>query len=620
MTWTERDRSYYFGFACERELDAKESSEVDCLDEDEADQAFLERYCAPDRQTVKGTAARLAGVPLVLARCVLSRLTELLPYGDHATPGWSGAQLPLVAIGKMDASGRVRRPRCGLCVVDSKLYLWSDDDTVKRLAGGTSGWVPWHRAVAGPVLRYATEVGVRPGEPQDVDLSPELEAFLRKLGPEIVASPVAREPVVPRAACVLMAADPDEAADEPGPAVPAEATKKRLDRSSQVGSLQSSQAIDNSSDLPELGECVTQAIQARSMLRVLRCVAIERMRTVLAAFNNRSLDELIMSTGYPLACQPHSTAAGFFYVAAANLANAAGGRPNHEEFATAVVRALQRGGCFATSTPDTLHRALRDQELASLFIALPPPAGGWSALMRSFMNSAAVVAGGGRTNALHASMIGGISDIMCWLMTVYGGSAAVLHSAMTGAAAAPHAAVWAAVAHLRGCRGMGVALSANLLKDSQVPGLLGVYRDPRAIAAVHAGWFAKPDLHVVRFIAKISRGVRLHMHGRRQLLKTALLAMDQPPTGMGTPGHVPGVYAHLPPRPREYRVIADIHAWAGAVGTSALEIERVLYLIGARSVEIQIPEGGTVSVQVPWYLAAEASIDAAISAGVPPMS
>ncbi len=55
-------------------------------------------------------------------------------------------------------------------------------------------------------------------------------------------------------------------------------------------------------------------------------------------------------------------------------------------------------------------------------------------------------------------------------------------------------------------------------------------------------------------------------------------------------------------------------------GTSALEIERVLYLIGARRVELPAPGGGVTTVNAAWYRAAEAAIDEALAAGVPRMS
>lgn len=354
------------------------------------------------------------------------------------------------------------------------------------------------------------------------------------------------------------------------------------------------------------------------MLRVLRCVAIERMQTALPGFGAPGLNTLIMSTGYPSAAQPHADAVDLIYVAAANLANAAGGRPKPPEFADAVVQAMQNGGYFTAGPPRHLNHAPTAPHLATLLAKLTPSPR-WSAAMKSFRNSAASIAKGAAGRATHASMIGGIVDVSDWLMNTYSGSASALHGAMTGTAAAPHHAVWHAICSVDGFRGHGVALAANLLKDSQVPGL-ALICNPQTIARVHAGWFAKPDLHVIRFMAKISRGVSLHAGRRRQLLKMARRSMTNPPVGARVLANFPGSYSHLPSKSPDLRVIADIHDWAAACHTSALEIDRVLYLIAARRVDIPQPHGGSVTVTRDWYARAEAAINVALAAGIPRMS
>jgi hypothetical protein len=61
----------------------------------------------------------------------------------------------------------------------------------------------------------------------------------------------------------------------------------------------------------------------------------------------------------------------------------------------------------------------------------------------------------------------------------------------------------------------------------------------------------------------------------------------------------------------DLRVICDIHAWANVCKTSALEIDRVLYLIGVRKTIVN-----ACLVQAPWYSKFVATVDQAISRGV----
>jgi hypothetical protein len=134
-----------------------------------------------------------------------------------------------------------------------------------------------------------------------------------------------------------------------------------------------------------------------------------------------------------------------------------------------------------------------------------------------------------------------------------------------------------------------------------------------------AGWSAKPDLHVLRFMAKLTRGVPLHAGHKRQSLRVALSSFSKAPCPGPGPGSFPISYPFATGRRLEYRAIEDIHHWADAINTSALAIERVLYLIGATRIAVSTPRGG-VTVNAAWYEQAEAAINQALAMGVPPMS
>ena len=101
--WNDAKRAYYFGCECGPGLAETDWLATGCMTGAAADAAFLQRYCAPNRPGITGTAARLKGVPIEVARCVISKLTDLVPNADHSTPGWSWPEdlLPALVMGHL---------------------------------------------------------------------------------------------------------------------------------------------------------------------------------------------------------------------------------------------------------------------------------------------------------------------------------------------------------------------------------------------------------------------------------------------------------------------------------------------------------------------------------------
>ncbi len=629
MSWTPVHRAHYFGCECSPGLTPADKAASNCHNGVGADQAFLDRYCSTDRhrrngRIITGTATRLAGVKVSVARCVLNYLTQRLPNTDHVTPGWNGTPRPLVVIGKMDGNRDIQRPRCGLCVVDDHLYLWTDAERVPASTDGANGWVPWRQHDGKQSVRFDWKLVCTCQNGAHCTLPKELDGFLKELNEVIGPSKQLDAPVVPRGAYDTDAEDLDEAADD-------EVFPDRPNKPGQSGTPAaggSAGAVRRDANVHPVSESVQNAKNGRGMLSVLRCVAIKRMQTNIPMFGSSNLDNLIMATGYPPPAShshptlnPHCDMADLLYVMAASLANAAGGQPHWKVFAPAVVQAMRNGGCLTPTNPALLFCAPGAANLENWIACLPPPAGGWPVRMARFVASASAVGAGRTGNPLDMAMLDGMAGFADWILRYHGGSAVSLNTVTAVPASMNHPVVWTALAQLTAYRGIGLAIAANFLKDSQVPPLVAPRTNPRAIAAVTAGWFVKPDLHVIRFVAKLSRGLALHQNGRRQELRVASAALAAPPTNPGAVGYFPGQYGHIPAAlHRESRVIADIHAWAGAVKTSALEIERVLYLIGARQVEVPKAGGGSIVVKTSWYRQAEAAIDAAITAGVSPMS
>ena len=155
---------------------------------------------------------------------------------------------------------------------------------------------------------------------------------------------------------------------------------------------------------------------------------------------------------------------------------------------------------------------------------------------------------------------------------------------------------------------MGIATAANFLKDSQATGLQALNLNPRNAANHLAGWFAKPDLHVARLMAYITgRANQPGINPQNMDLGTALALFYAEPDLTFSSNYDALLHSDGP----ALRVICDVHAWAHACNTSALEIDRILYLIGVRKTLVN----GCL-VQAPWYPKFVATVDEAISQGV----
>ncbi len=202
MTWNDAKRAYYFGFECSPGLAVADWPATGCMTGAAADTAFLERYCAPDRRGITGTAARLKDVPIEVARCVLSKLTELVPNVDHSTPGWSWSKrcLPAVVIGHLGPGLRIRSPRCGLWADREKLYFWADKRAFTKPQPLPDDWVEYGQpddAGRRPMLRYPEPLKCICGGGDDVVLPGPVVEFLLAFKAIAVASEWRDGPLAP---------------------------------------------------------------------------------------------------------------------------------------------------------------------------------------------------------------------------------------------------------------------------------------------------------------------------------------------------------------------------------------------------------------------------------------
>lgn len=338
-----------------------------------------------------------------------------------------------------------------------------------------------------------------------------------------------------------------------------------------------------------------------STLQALRDLAVARVQTAIPGFGQRELDNWIMDTGYPKAPSPHSETADLLHVYAASLTNAGGAKPRFDAFGSMISQAmgLYTSNGSIVEVPSLTELARECERHLGRY-----PLGG------NFAADVSALARGGVGRPLMTGLLTSVIAFSAWLQKEHAGSASVLHAALTTPVDPRRTGHGLAVLReLVGLPWMGVAVAANFLKDSQVPGLKDRGLSPRQAASVLAGWFVKPDLHVVRLMGYITG--RLPQPGggpSRFKLGEALKRYDPAPHP-----NFSGLYADLVRGDgRDVRVIADVHEWAVAVSTSALEIDRILFLIGVRETTVN-----GVLVREPWYARLVAVMDACTARGVP---
>ena len=231
MTWSREKRAYFFGCECSPQLTEAEKLTTGCLTGHQADGAFLERYCAPDRrplrsgQRITGTQSRLHDVPIPVARCVISKLAELVPNADHGTPGWNWPQrlLPAVVIGHLGLGLKIGSPRCGLWAEGGDLYFWADRSAwpeghldLDGLAH-PEGWEEYGKAAQPggplPMLRYSEPLSCICGGADNAVLPGPVVDFLQAFAETISPSECPDGPLAPRD--VYAASGPDD--DDPAP-------------------------------------------------------------------------------------------------------------------------------------------------------------------------------------------------------------------------------------------------------------------------------------------------------------------------------------------------------------------------------------------------------------------
>jgi hypothetical protein len=339
------------------------------------------------------------------------------------------------------------------------------------------------------------------------------------------------------------------------------------------------------------------SVRRMTMLQILRQVAISRVNTVLAGFGSDDLDRWIMTTGYVAGGAPQIDTADLFYVYAASITNAGGPKPPFDKFGTVIREGMRQfiSGDGRVAKPNDIEIA----KSCLPYLTANPLGGNFATDMEN-------VANGRPARRMLSGLLKSVGQFAQWLQH-YDGKASILHEALTvPAGSAPAQAVFGILRSLHELPWMGIATAANFVKDSQMPGLRD-HHTPRSVSRVLAGWFAKPDLHVARLMAYIT-GRCLQPNGQPGGLGWShALGLFRLPPFTNFSGAYPYLISADGPA---IRVISDVHEWATTAETSALEIDRVLYLIGVREAVV---DGAFVSA--PWYQIFVNAVDDAVNQG-----
>ena len=350
--------------------------------------------------------------------------------------------------------------------------------------------------------------------------------------------------------------------------------------------------------ISDIGKKIESGVGGSSpvgMLEILRQLAICRVRTVITNFDNIALDAWILSTGYlDLGSPPNNGGLTninddlwLISIWAASICNTRAPTPDAISFGKLMHAAMSMRGPL--SPPPSV------QGLASLALktGLPLPPDWYEGLVS--VEAGKIIPT--NNSIMTAQLIRSVIEFSTWLFVQ--GGAKWLYEFLLYSPHSHISSVLSLVNSLSSINMAGIAVSINFLKDVGAPLLVSKGITLGNARQYNAGWVGpKPDRHVIRLVPRVTR------------YDPKTSTFESAPQGnfMGK------YYSFVPIGPKQdrLRIVADVWEWADTTGTSPLEIDRVLYVLGAKKVSVL----GQI-VQAQWYHNTEKIIDAAITAKVP---
>jgi hypothetical protein len=297
------------------------------------------------------------------------------------------------------------------------------------------------------------------------------------------------------------------------------------------------------------------------------------------------LETWILNTGYEGAQQAHCSTRDLIYVYAANLRNGNGLGPAFVPFAKMVVSAIDPliENNALTGPPSLVELAGR----CLAYLNHPDNDAVLVSARVDYREDLSRLANGqdvGRRNAKIEQCLRSIVRFTEFLCQRYNGSAQEYHKRFAEhyGAERPNSFIVDCFTELGRLPQVGVAIGMNFFKDTQSNGYRG--GNLRDLRTRHAGWFVKPDMHVLRLMLHVSgRSTRLpdpvavnkladgdaakHYFELNPLEAGVEYTLDQSATDRADRG--------------KWRCIEDVHRLAIAEQVPPLAIDRLLYMIGS---------------------------------------
>lgn len=319
----------------------------------------------------------------------------------------------------------------------------------------------------------------------------------------------------------------------------------------------------------------------------VRAAGLDILRTSMSSAVPEDLDRLILSTGYPWALDSAYAVSDLMATYAASLRNGGGPGPSSEAFSKMIAVAVQ-----PFIVDNCLVQTLDSKKIAQAcvdYLGQPESLRLTVSGTVDYFAELKVMAAGrpiGRPRALIPQLIRSIIEFSEVLMKGYGGSAAKFHDVFNRVCESSGSAIFVLnrFKEVSQIPRVGVALAMNFFKDSQVPALR--QQSLGSLYENQIGWFVKPDIHVLRFMLKITGRSLIAGISDEKLVymkegdvRRAYASIRPTPVWAG------GNYTYCLSRPSseiaQWCCIEDVHRLARCQNISPLEIDRILFMIGS---------------------------------------
>lgn len=298
---------------------------------------------------------------------------------------------------------------------------------------------------------------------------------------------------------------------------------------------------------------------------------------------DQDLDNEVLCTGYPDAKKPHTDKLDLIYVYAASLRNVSVGGPGFRPFAL-MIRAGIKSLCDKNLPFNLKNLAGSCREYLELPDSLPLTQNGRIDYPQRLQR----LENGDNIGPPQLPLL--LNSVVCFanfLNNDYDFSAENYHQSFNEAyeGTPPASFIVEKFNEIANFLCIGPAVGLNFFKDSQVPAFRGQGQGLAAVRKNRIGWYVKPDMHVLRFMLKLT--------GRQP----SDLSDDELTTL--TANKVVRLYVQQQPReyfPDQYtlencrgnrqekgywRCIEDMHKFACQSKVAPLEIDRILYMAGS---------------------------------------